>query len=133
MREELLPASSKIAVAVKAMTGAETIRSLASQYQITKRSVWRYANKVRYHGPLRGGGGRPPTFDGASMNVLKQLCTSEEPPNREALEAEFLIQQKKTWCRLHHKSYDTLAENEGPKKLAVRTMWKYFKELNYYG
>ncbi len=126
-----MPNSSKIAVAAKAIDGTETIRSLSNRHSITKRSVWRLANKLKYQRAMHGCNGRPPTFDEASMSVLRATCAAEVKPTRDDLEAEFFIQQRKTWCRLHHRSFENLEEHEGPKPLSKRTMRKYFKELNF--
>ncbi len=133
MTDSIQLESSKTAIAEKLMSGTTSIRKLSEEHHISKRSVSRYANKLAYHRPLYEGNGRPKVLDKLSMTVLQGYIDQIPQPSREDIIEQFLIEQKKSWCRLHHTTIDLITDEFGPKKMSARTILRYIRALNYKG
>jgi hypothetical protein len=133
MKETVLPLSSKVTVAARVMDGTHTVRSQSVQYEISKRSVFRYVNKVKYKRALHDGCGRPKTFDETSIDALRPIFDQAPHPPRETIIQLFTEEQKKTWCRLHHATLEDINEEFGPPKLSKTTIRRYLKYFGYKG
>ena len=130
---EVVPMSRKIAMAAQVMAGVNNAKSQSIRYNLSRRQVERYVNKLRNKGAMAESRGRPRIFDQTSMAVLNRYMSQTEQPTREEIMEQFIIEQKKSWCRLHHTSIDSITEEFGPKKLCSRSILRYLRKLNYKG
>jgi hypothetical protein len=67
------------------------------------------------------------------MEALTLYMNQPQQPPKEEIEIQFELEQKRSWCRLHHTTMDSITEEFGPKKLSGRTIWRYLRKLNYRG
>ncbi len=127
----VVPMSRKIAMAAKVIAETDGCLTLSIRYNLSERSVQRYAHKLRNKCAMAEEGGRPRIFDNSSVEALRRFIAQVDKPAREEVVSQLYIEQKRSWCRLHHTSIDSLTEDFGPRKMSKRTIRRYLKLLHY--
>ncbi len=131
IREGAIPISRRIALACKVMQRDKTVVALANEYGISKRAIFNYVHTLLNQNAMKEDRGRPRVFDERSVSELRIFFDVETPPDWEAVKVELVNQQRKTWCRLHHATMESISDTKGPRKISKRSLCRYLKMFNY--
>lgn len=131
MREGAVPMSRKITMAARLKAGTDSAGSLANRYNLSRRTVFKYANQLTCQRAMKEDKGRPRIFDQPSIEALRQFFEQPNLPAWDDIKAQLVEQQRKSWCRLHHAPLEAINDEKGPKKMSPRTIRRYLKMFNY--
>jgi len=118
-------------MAATVIARTETASSIANRHDLTRRTVFRYMRKLKNRLAMKDYRGRPKVFDEVSKAVLRAFFDTPVPLPWDEVKQVLVEQQRKTWCRLHHTSINSISGEFGPKKMSPRTVRRYLKEFNY--